>query len=206
LPVGQLEIFQFCGLSGEHTPLATLKGGAPLLARVPTKRGGVYFWATTPAPRDSSLAMGGVVLYAFVQRAVSAGAVVLNKARQLDAGDAAGETPSNWTSIVEGDQGISTEAQYHRGVYRSNDRLLAVNRPATEDESRVLTESRLSELFRGLNFVRVDDQAGSLNSLIQEIWRVFLITMLVALIVEAVLCLPKVPRKQETARTVGATA
>ena len=206
LPVGQLEIFQFCGLSGEHTPLATLKGGAPLLARVPTKRGGVYFWATTPAPRDSSLAMGGVVLYAFVQRAVSAGAVVLNKARQLDAGDAAGETPLNWTSIVEGDQGISTEALYHRGVYRSNDRLLAVNRPATEDESRVLSESRLSELFRGLNFVRVDDQAGSLNSLIQEIWRVFLITMLVALIVEAVLCLPKVPRKQETARTVGATA
>ena len=206
LPVGQLEIFQFCGLSGEHTPLATLKGGAPLLARVPTKRGGVYFWATTPAPRDSSLAMGGVVLYAFVQRAVSAGAVVLNKARQLDAGDAAGETPSNWTSIVEGDQGISTEALYHRGVYRSNDRLLAVNRPATEDESRVLTESRLTELFRGLNFVRVDDQAGSLNSLIQEIWRVFLITMLVSLIVEAALCLPKVPRKLETARTVGATA
>ena len=75
-----------------------------------------------------------------------------------------------------------------------------------EDESRVLTESRLTELFRGLNFVRVDDQAGSLNSLIQEIWRVFLITMLISLIVEAALCLPKVPRKVETARTVGATA
>lgn len=206
LPVGQLEIHQFCSLSGEHTPLATLKGGAPLLARVPTKRGGVYFWATTPAPRDSSLAMGGVVLYAFVQRAVSAGAVVLNKARQLDAGDASGENPSTWSPVVEGDQGISTESLYHRGVYRANDRLLAVNRPATEDDSRVLTESRLAELFRGLNFVRVDDQAGSLNSLIQEIWRVFLIIMLISLIVEAALCLPKIPRKMETTRTAGAAA
>ena len=200
LPVGQLEIHQYCGLSGEYTPLATLKGGAPLLARVPTKRGGVYFWTTTPSPRDSSLGTGGVVLYAFVQRAISAGAVVLSKARQLDAGQANGETPSTWNTITEGDQGLSTESLYHRGVYGSNDRLLAVNRPAIEDDSRVLSDGRVVELFRGLNFVRVDDRAGSLNSLIQEIWRVFLVAMLIALIGEAALCLPKV------ARTTGATA
>jgi hypothetical protein len=199
LPVGQLEIHQYCGLTGEHTPLAKLRGGATLLARVPSKRGGVYFWATTPAPRDSTLATGGVVLYAFVQRAISAGAVVLGKARQLDAGDAQGETPATWTTITEGDQGLSTEALYHRGVYASSDRLLAVNRPAAEDDARVLSETRLAELFKGLNFVRVDDQAGSLGSLIQEIWRIFLITMLISLIVEAVLCLPKVARTPQSA-------
>ena len=206
LPVGQLEIHQYCGLSGDHTPLAILKGGATLLARVPTKRGGVYFWATTPAPRDSSLATGGVVLYAFVQRAISAGAMVLGKSRQLDAGNAQGEISSTWTPVIEGDQGLSTEALYHRGVYSANDRLLAVNRPANEDDARVLNESRLAELFRGLNFVRVDDRAGSVSSLIQEIWRVFLITMLISLILEAVLCLPKVARTTETTRTAGAAA
>jgi hypothetical protein len=47
------------------------------------------------------------------------------------------------------------------------------------------------ELFQGLDFVRVDDQAGSLSSLIQEIWRVFLATMLAALVLEAILCMPK---------------
>ena len=206
LPVGQLEIHQYCGLSGEHTPLATLHGGATLVARVPTKRGGVYFWATTPAPRDSSLATEGVVLYAFVQRAISAGAVVLGKARQLDAGDAQGETPATWSAIVEGDQGLSTESLYQRGVYQANDRLLAVNRPANEDDARVLNDARLTELFRGLNFVRVDDRAGSLNSLIQEIWRVFLMTMLISLIAEAALCLPKVARVPEAGRTAGVTA
>ena len=203
LPVGQLEIHQYCELSGEHTPLASLKGGAPLLARVPSKQGGVYFWATTPAPRDSSLATGGVVLYAFVQRAISAGAVVLGKARQLDAGESQGESPATWTAIAEGDRGISTESLYHRGVYGANDRLLAINRPAIEDDARVLGDSRLAELFRGLNFVRVDDQAGSLSSLIQEIWRAFLVTMLISLVVEAALCLPKVAR---TTGTTGAAA
>ena len=191
LPVGTLEIHQYCGMTGEHTSLAKLRGGASLLARVPTKQGGVYFWATTPSPRDSSLATGGVVLYAFVQRALAAGAGVLGKARQLDAGDAAGETPSSWTPLAEGDQGLSTESLYHRGVYASNDRLLAVNRPEIEDEARVLTDGRVAELFRGLNFARVDDQAGSLMSLIQEIWRVFLLAMLISLIAEAVLCMPK---------------
>ncbi len=192
LPLGQLEVNQYCRLTGEVIPLATLAGGAPLVARVPTKRGGVYFWGTTPAPSDSSLATGGVVLYAFVQRALSAGAAVLGKARQLDAGDPAGESPSSWNMIAEGDGGLSTEAMFHRGVYGSADRLLAVNRPAAEDEPHTLADARVAELFHGLNFDRVDDQAGSLSSLVQEIWRLFLATMLVALVMEAALCLPKI--------------
>ena len=63
-----------------------------------------------------------------------------------------------------------------------------------EDGAKVLADARVAELFRGLSFVRVDDQAGSFNSLIQEIWRVFLVAMLVSLVLEAALCLPKVAR------------
>jgi hypothetical protein len=191
LPVGQLEIAQYCGLAGEFTPLAMLRGGAPLVARVPTKRGGVYFWATTPSPRDSSLATSGVVMYAFVQRALAAGAAVLSKARQLDASDGSAESPSTWTRIASNDEGLSTEAPFHRGVYGAADRLLAVNRPASEDGAEILGDARVAELFEGLNFDRVDDQPGSLGSLIQEIWRAFLAAMLIALVLEAALCLPK---------------
>lgn len=194
LPVGKLEIHGYCGITGEYTALATLRGGAPLLARVPTKRGGIYFWTTTPSARDSSMAMEGVVLYAFVQRALSVGAAILSKARQIDAGQADGETPATWTIIAEPDQGLSTELLYHRGVYSSNDRLLGVNRPLAEDEARVLGDARVAELFRRLDFIRVDDQAGSVSSLVQEIWRAFLMSMLIALIAEAALCLPKVAR------------
>jgi hypothetical protein len=196
LPVGQLEVARYCKLTGDYTALATLRGGAALVARVPTKRGGVYFCATTPAPVDSSLATGGVVMYAFLQRLMAAGAAVLSKARQLDAGAQTAESPASWTRIVERDGGLSTEAAFHRGVYTFDDHLLAVNRPAAEDSAKILADERVTDLFRGLSFARVDDSAGSLASLIQEIWRAFLVAMLIALILEAVLCLPKPARAQ----------
>ena len=95
LPVGKIKIRRSCGLEGTLTPLATLRGGAPLLGRVSTDKGGVYFCATTPAPADSSLASGGVVLYVMVQRALASGASVLGSTRQLVAGDPAGDDPSS---------------------------------------------------------------------------------------------------------------
>ena len=118
----------------------------------------------------------------------------------MDAGEPGDEDTATWNRLTEGDQSLSTESAYQHGVYSGGDRLLAVNRPSAEDGAKVLVDGRVAELFRGLNFVRVDDQAGSLSSLIQEIWRVFLVSMLVALVLEAVLCLPKV------ARTAGAAA
>ena len=63
LPVGDLQVRRYCTMEGESTTLASLRGGAPLLARATTDQGGVYFWATTPVPSDSSLAADGVVLY-----------------------------------------------------------------------------------------------------------------------------------------------
>jgi hypothetical protein len=191
LPVGRLQIRRSCGLSGELTPLASLKGGRLLLARLPTNRGGVYFCTTTPDPGDSSLAANGVVLYVLVQRALAAGAAVLGQTRQLVAGDAANEQPATWHQIAGASEAISTEYLHHAGVYQAGEKLLAVNRSTAEDQAAVLTDDRVVELFKGLDFARVDDKAGSLAGLIQEIWRSFLIVMMVSLLVEAGLCLPR---------------
>ena len=46
----------------------------------------------------------------------------------------------------------------------------------------MLVDTRVAELFRGLDFARVDDRAGNLASLIQEIWRMFLVAMMVAMV------------------------
>jgi hypothetical protein len=191
LPVGSLQVRRWCGLSGEFVTLATLRGGAPLLARVATDAGGVYFLATTPAPGDSSLATGGVVLYVMVQRALAQGAKGLGNTRELLAGDPAGEDPSTWRPVAGAGAGLSSEYPLHRGIYRAGDRLLAVNRPPAEDLAPVLADDRVAGLFRGLDFSRVDDRAGSLAGLIQEIWRVFLVAMMVSMLVEAGLCLPR---------------
>ena len=71
-----------------------------------------------------------------------------------------------------------------------------MNRPASEDGAAVLgPTSGVAGLFRGLDFSRVDDKAGARGSIVQEVWRLFLAGMMVALVMEAVLCLPpKRPR------------
>ena len=177
LPVGKLSVRKYCGMRGESTPLASLKGGAVLLSRATTTRGGAYFCATTPAPSDSSLAIEGVVFYVIVQRALAGGATVLQ----------------TWKRLAGADDVVSTDYPSQAGVYQSGERLLAVNRPAAEDNAAVLADARVAGLFKGLDFSRVDDQAGSLGSLIQEIWRIFLACMMVAMMVEAGLCLPRKP-------------
>jgi hypothetical protein len=194
LPVGQLQIRRHCGLAGEFTPLATLRGGAPLVARATTTRGGAYFCATTAAPGDSTLATGGVVLYVLVQRALAGGAAVLGSTRQLTAGESSVDGPATWQRLAGADEAISTEYPFQRGVYAAGERLLAVNRGAPEDQAPIVADARVAGLFEGLDFARVDDQAGSLAALVQEIWRLFLASMMIALIVEAGLCLPRPAR------------
>lgn len=227
LPLDRLRIRRTCGLSGELTPLASAKGPRLLFARLPTNRGGVYFCATTPDAGDSSLAANGVVLYALVQRAVAAGAAVLGQTRQLVAGESVGqasrlserrtgETPvppeaaveqsANWRQVAGNPDTISIEYPHHAGIYAFGDKLLAVNRAAAEDHAAVLADDRVAELFQGLNFSRVDDRAGSFASLIQEIWRPFLMIMLVSLLVEAALCLPRVRAPELRALTVPVEA
>lgn len=205
LPVGKLQVRRFCNLLGEGTTLATLPDAKPLLARATIDRGAAYFCSTTVAPTDSSFALEGVVLYAMVQRAITRGVMALGLTRQLTAGDTATEaaianatengSPSTagWQQLSGSRDAISTAYGYHAGVYEADGRLVAVNRPDSEDRAATLTDDRIAELFRGLDFIRVDDRAGSLNQLVQEIWRLFLFSMLIALIAEAILCMPSAP-------------
>ncbi len=207
MPVGKLQIRRACGFSGgKSTALATLKGGTALMARVEDPGGAVYFCGTTPAPGDSSLASGGVVLYVMVQRAMIAGSSSLGTTRQLSAGEPTGDDPAHWQRIAGGDEAVSIEYAAHRGVYESGGKLLAVNRPAAEESAVVLADGRVDALFRGLDFSRVDGRAGGTGSLIQEVWRMFLVAMIVALVVEAGLCLPRITRPSAPSNRAGAAS
>jgi hypothetical protein len=209
LPVGDLEIRRTCGIAGESTPLAVLPDGRPLLVRAASDRGGVSFLATTPALRDSDLAANGVVLYAVVQRAIDAGLAAVGNARQADAGknllseraarqngypggtaQPGGASRDAWRQIA-GPAAASTEAGFHAGVYESQGRLLAVNRPAAEDAAEVVGDAEVESLFQGLSFNRFQQKAGGLSSIVEEVWRLFLIAVVLALVAEGLLCLPR---------------
>ncbi len=70
---------------------------------------------------------------------------------------------------------------------------LAVNRSLREDQRDTIEDARLNNLFAGLDFSRVDDSAGSLSGIVREIWRLFLLAMIAAMIIEAILCIPRRP-------------
>ena len=69
-----------------------------------------------------------------------------------------------------------------------------MNRAADEDHAPIVADERVAELFDGLDFIRVNDQVGRMSALVQEIWRLFLASMMAALVVEAALCLPRAVR------------
>ncbi|NOY42683.1 MAG: hypothetical protein GXP26_12715 [Planctomycetes bacterium] len=191
LPVGELKFHKTCEIVGEMTPLATLSNGEVLLGRVPTAHGGVYALATTTADSDSSLATDGVVLYVMVQRALSEGCERLGQVRQKVAGTIEGDS-SDWKRLTGAELALSNQYAYHSGVFSVDEKLLALNRATAEDATRALSDGKISELFDGLDLVQIDNRVGESSSLVQEIWRMFLIAMLVALIAEAFLCLPKI--------------
>ncbi len=203
LPVGQLELSGYARLESPTplTQLATLSGGDALLARLPTSRGGVYFCAASADPQTSTLAESGIVLFVAIQRAIERGQESLGNTLQRVAGQIE-EATDVWQQVSGPAEALSTEFASTAGIYQADDRLFAINRPAAEDQRDVLPDSNLEQLFAGLAFSRVDASAGNLSGIVREVWRLFLILMIVALLTEAALCLPRFKRR----RAVPATA
>ncbi|MFO0917225.1 MAG: hypothetical protein U0872_02800 [Planctomycetaceae bacterium] len=191
LPMGELQISRFCRLTGEAMPLATLNGGVPLLSRVSTPSGGAYFCTTSAAETDSSLARDGVMLYVMTQRALAAGAEGLDTVKSIIAGSVSRADTREWQPLAIPDGALSVDYAVSQGVYAAGETLIAVNRAETEDDAGVLAADEVRDLFQGLDFSRVDDRAGSARALIEELWRLFLCLMMIALVAESALCLPR---------------
>jgi len=149
---------------------------------------------------DASLGTDGVALYVMIQRALAAGAAELGNSLQLNAGDHFPAAADPWTKLAGSEEVLSTEFPYHAGVYSAGERTLAVNRAAPEDHAAILSDSQVGALFRGLDFDRVDDRAGNVASLTREVWRLFLCAMLIAIIAEAALCIPRLASTEPVSR------
>ncbi|MFG0263047.1 MAG: hypothetical protein ACF788_11700 [Novipirellula sp. JB048] len=194
LPVGQLEIRGRATLSGELTPLASLRGGDPLLGRRGSERGGVYFCTASPSPQRSSLADNGIVLYAIVQRAIDQGLRSLTQTSDQIAGQVDLPT-AGWKRLAGNPDVLSTEYPSSAGVYRSGagqgGRLIAVNRAPAEDQTDRVAEEQLAALFDGIPLTRMDAAADDSSAIAREIWRACLLAMIAAMLLEAWLCLPR---------------
>ena len=215
LPVGKLSIKRYAKLNGDVTPLARLDGDIPLLARAVTGQGGVYFCATTVRATDSSLANDGVVLYVMLQRMLSQGANSLGNTRHVDAGRTPWKEAAGWKRVSGRDDALTVDNTFVAGVYRDqntdgrSDRLIAINRSVPEDDATLINDTKLESLFEGLVFERIDPESSQSGSLVEEAWRAFLIITLIAMVGEAILCLPRdretnaSPKTSSTASLTG---
>lgn len=188
LPVGETEVLRHCEISGDGSPLARLASGDILVSRTASEQaGGAWFLGTLPGSSHSSLARDGIVLYAMLQRALAEGARTLGNAQQRDA--APGSLAGNYRWQLASGSSLPVSA-LEAGVYSADDHLVALNRPRREDSPVLVSDDAVKELFAGLQFRRVDDQVENESALANEVWRTFLLLMALALISEAVLCLP----------------
>ncbi|HEY2574444.1 MAG TPA: hypothetical protein VGH65_10250, partial [Verrucomicrobiaceae bacterium] len=196
LPVGELEILRQCEIVGEGIPLARTAANAPLLLRSSAERaGGAYFLGTLPGPSASSLARDGVVMFAMLHRALNDGARGLGKAQQrYCALGALDQDAAKWKRAgVPADTpgAVGADLSLRAGVVESGDRMVALNRPPSEDQFQALSFGTLDGLFKGLDYERVEETLESNRGFTSEVWRTFLIAMALFLVGEAILCMPQ---------------
>ncbi len=191
LPLNELRTYRYRMLESLGTPLARFDDDAPLLNRVVTDRGAVYFCSTLPTAHFSSLERDGVVFYVMLQRALTEGSLALTMASQRDAGLGVLADREQWTSVAPEEDTVSLSSRgLHAGVYQDETHWVAVNRSQAEDTAKTSSVEAVDALFEGLSYRRIDVDVGDTSALASELWRIFLIAMALALILEAVLSLP----------------
>ena len=189
LDFSELRILRSTEIRGEVTLLAGFEDGQGLLARTPTERGGVSFFGSTPAHEDSNLAVQGLALVALIQRAgEQAESSQLDRAQQ-DAGAYRGRRSDvEWLS--EDTEGLISERLHRAGVLRNARGMVALNRPSHEDTQTLMATERIAELMPGIEMDLAEGR-GQGGALIEEIWKLFLGFLVVALLLEALICLPE---------------
>jgi hypothetical protein len=196
LPLAQTLFQRRQIIAGQKNVLAAFEDGAAFLARQNLGRGDVYFCASSPADDWSGLA-DGPVLVPMLQRMLQDGARRLQQVAIIPCGElSAADLAKQWVAV---DSTEPKDIRFQAGVYKSGDRMLAVNRPASEDDPEVVDSSEMKKLFGDLPMRMFEDRQVDTNQLEGEIWRLFLFLMLLFVLVEGYLILPANQSKAQPA-------
>ncbi len=205
LPLAQTEFIRRQIINGAKNSLAAFEDGSPFLARQIVGRGEIYFCASLPNKDWSNLG-DGPVLVPMTQRLLQSGSKRLQQVASVSCGELSqADQQKQWTSV---DSTSPKNIQSQAGVYRSGDRLVAVNRPPAEDDLEILEMNDAQKLFAGVSFQMLQDKQTKSDALQGEIWRIFLFGMLIFLIGESILVLPGRASSEpiDTTKRAGVTA
>jgi hypothetical protein len=191
IPVSKLKAIHRRAIIGDATTLASWDDSTPFLVRTVVGNGTAFFINTLPDYTWSNLGDADVLLPA-VQRMIALGDKRFGSAFAAVAGSKRAFTTHGEirTRLDTHSTSTSSNAPYEAGVWKLGDRLLATNHPLSEDQWQFLTPKKLDQLLENIPYKLFEDRGNS-DSLTQEIWKAFLVAMLIFLIIEAVLCLQK---------------
>ena len=196
---------------GDATPLAPWEDGEPFLTRRIVDRGTAWLVAATPDYTWSNLGDADVLL-PLVQRIVALGSERFDASYLAYVGSDAAKSLPGETRTRTDDYGTPdpANADHLAGIFKLDGRLLALNRPAAEDAPEILSREALDTALEGSGYTLLE-QAGQASdpTLSRDVWRAFLMAVLLFFISEAVLCLPNkttvqvlaTPNKPENLKT-----
>ena len=207
LPVGEVALRRVCSIDsvGEapvaRIPIAGLAGGAPLMVKSAVGRGAAYFLGALPEARSSDLATQGIVLMALVHRALGQAADALGSDEQQDARADQRWLEERWTVAASHLPDSLEERGRRAAVLSDGEAFVALNRPLSEDASPMLPEDAFRECLGPLEVVVTSERSGAPGgSLLEEVWRIFLLLVLGGLLLELLLCAPEGGARQEEER------
>ena len=191
LPLGEIKWNQHWPMNSKGLiALAKSESGKPLLSKFPTSNGQLFLCHTTVSESASNLKEDGVCLYIILQRALYDSSSLSDQSLWT-AGMPIPFTLQEWTPANDASkQVIPWERSIQPGAYSFENNMLAVNRAITEDTLASLPEETLANMLQGVTYQSIVDDAGKPNSLAREIWRVFIVGMILFLIMEAWLSMP----------------
>jgi hypothetical protein len=218
--IGSLAVLQRDSGSMKPEPMALVTGDDAATANnIPSEastygsgngfssgQGEAVMWGTFPSEDFSNLGYtSGVVLYVAVQRALESGlrslkSIVEDIAKSKSTSGDDFKTTNNgsrlpsrdqWEPLLTTDRFLSNQIESHAGVFRASSKLVSVHRPILEDEAKTLETADWNRLFEGVPIKRLSEKTGSRDDLQSESWRTFMMILIIALLVEAVMSLPK---------------
>jgi hypothetical protein len=187
LPLSELTILHRQRMIGNQNALAVFADGQPFLARQAIGKGSLLACASLPRTDWSNLSTG-TVLVPLMQRLMATGAQFLNQSGESFCGEwspPAGSGP--WKCVDSTD---TRDPCFRSGVYRSGNQFLALNRPLSEDEKESMDIVAVKALFGDIPVQIFEEKPDHSSSLQSEIWRTFLIAMLVVMLLEGFLVMP----------------
>ncbi|MDF1823967.1 MAG: BatA domain-containing protein [Verrucomicrobiales bacterium] len=196
LPVDDLNFFRVREFSGDVQPLLRTGENTPVIAKLISETpGSAYAWGTLPRTDHSSLATDGIVFFVMLHRALEEGANAVAPAQFRETGSGAiPDIPYSILAQSGGDASLTAPGLLPTAISLDAEgesrRLMALNRPVSEDDLKTLRPEAIASLLEGVNYRQVSDELNSGSSLASEVWRAFLVIMSLALLAEAILSLP----------------